>query len=194
MQITITDSPGCSRILFTYRTNGIAGCISTPSRIHSEWVSAMYANSITSNNLSFFRVMKCSCMLLWGTQYWYHLDPKSIKLLATLLCVAQDCQSPNSLEVLLKLGKNHFLLTFIRIEEFIFYLKLFIDTVRLDQVVIDDCKTLIDDFQLSLSLFNKFNELWKNINFKDRFLNKDLEVKMKNFAWLIFITSKGMKK
>ena len=73
-------------------------------------------------------------------------------------------------------------------------MKLFIDTVRLDQVVIDDCKTLIDDFQLSLSLFNKFNELWKNINFKDRFLNKDLEVKMKNFAWLIFITSKGMKK
>lgn len=77
------------------------------------------------------------------------------------------------------------------IQEFVYSLKQFIEHVRLDPVVVEDCKNLIDDFSLALTLFNKFDEVWKKIQIKDRYLNKDCEGKIKNLAWLIFITAKG---
>lgn len=78
-----------------------------------------------------------------------------------------------------------------RIEDFIMSMKYFIEVVKLDAEVLEDCKNLIDDFQLALTLYNKFNEIWKKLGIKDKYLNKDCEGKIKNFAWLIFITAKS---
>ena len=54
----------------------------------------------------------------------------------------------------------------------------------------DECKTLIDDFSLALTLFTKFDELWKKIGIRNR--EKDCEGRIKQVAWLIFITAKGI--
>jgi len=50
---------------------------------------------------------------------------------------------------------------------------------------------LIEDFSMSLTLFNKFNEVWAKMKITDRTLQRDCQGKIKNFAWLIFITAKG---
>lgn len=61
----------------------------------------------------------------------------------------------------------------VSIEEFIFYMKLFIDYVRLPQQLYDRIKDLSEDFTRSLSLFNKFEEIWsKRIGMKDAILQR----------------------
>ncbi len=70
-------------------------------------------------------------------------------------------------------------------------MKQFIDILKLDNSVLDDCKNLIDEFQLSLTLFTKFDEMWKRLGIKDRYLNKEVEIKLRNIAWLIFIIAKS---
>ena len=58
-------------------------------------------------------------------------------------------------------------------------MKTFIDYVRnMDPTVIEDVKQIIEDLNMSLTLFIKFNEIW--------------QVKIKKIAWLIFITAKGI--
>ena len=79
------------------------------------------------------------------------------------------------------------------IDEFTRELKTFIDYVRnMDPTVIEDVKQIIEDLNMSLTLFIKFNEIWQILQIRDRYLNKDNEVKIKKIAWLIFITAKGI--
>lgn len=79
------------------------------------------------------------------------------------------------------------------IDEFTRELKTFIDYVRnMDPTVIEDVKQIIEDLNMSLTLFIKFNEIWQILKIRDRYLNKDNEVKIKKIAWLIFITAKGI--
>lgn len=52
-------------------------------------------------------------------------------------------------------------------------MKLFIDYVRLPQQLYDRIKDLSEDFTRSLSLFNKFEEIWsKRIGMKDAILQR----------------------
>ena len=62
----------------------------------------------------------------------------------------------------------------------------------MDPTVIEDVKQIIEDLNMSLTLFIKFNEIWQILKIRDRYLNKDNEVKIKKIAWLIFITAKGI--
>ena len=55
-----------------------------------------------------------------------------------------------------------------RIDEFIYNLRDFRDTVKLDQAVVTDCSYIIREFALSLTLFNKFEEIWNKLGIKDK--------------------------
>lgn len=62
--------------------------------------------------------------------------------------------------------------------------------VQLESAVITDCDTIIRDFALSLTIFTKFEEIWKKIGINDKSLNKACTDKLKKTAWLIFIIAK----
>jgi len=54
------------------------------------------------------------------------------------------------------------------VDEFIYYLKEFTQTVKIDPSVQTDCMTLINHFILALTIFNKFEEIWGLLGVKDR--------------------------
>ena len=54
------------------------------------------------------------------------------------------------------------------IDDFIYNLKTFIDSVRLDQSVITDCKYIIREFALSSTIFSKFEEYWNRLGIRDK--------------------------
>ncbi len=78
----------------------------------------------------------------------------------------------------------------VSIDEFIFGLKEFIDTVRLEQAVLNDCQTLISSFALNMTIFTKFEELCKKVALRDRTIVRVLAEPMKRAAWLVFILGK----
>jgi len=54
------------------------------------------------------------------------------------------------------------------IDEFIYNLRDFIDTVKLDISVITDCNYIINEFALSYTVFTKFEEIWNKLGIRDR--------------------------
>ena len=70
-------------------------------------------------------------------------------------------------------------------------LKSFIEQVKLDKVVVSECQILIKNFGLAMTVFTKFEEIWKKIGIKDKSLNKDCALKIRNLAWIMFIIAKG---
>jgi len=47
-------------------------------------------------------------------------------------------------------------------------LKALLEQVRLDRVVISECQILIKDFGLAMTVFAKFEEVWKKLGIKDK--------------------------
>jgi hypothetical protein len=46
------------------------------------------------------------------------------------------------------------------IKTFIYYFKHVLDMLKVDPIASDECKMLCEDLQTSISLYNKFDELW----------------------------------
>ena len=66
--------------------------------------------------------------------------------------------------------KTYNLCSFFSIDDFIYNLRDFVHNVRVDAGVLTDCTTVINSFALSMTIFTKFEDLWKLIGFKDRYV------------------------
>ena len=77
-----------------------------------------------------------------------------------------------ALDFYLLLSKYQFLVLILdnlyRIDEFIYHMRDFVDTVKLDQAVVTDCQYIIREFALSFTVFTKFEEIWNKLGIKDK--------------------------
>ncbi len=42
------------------------------------------------------------------------------------------------------------------------------EQVKLDQIVINECSIIIHEFSLAITVYNKFEEIWKQLGITDR--------------------------
>jgi hypothetical protein len=54
------------------------------------------------------------------------------------------------------------------IDEFVYNLRDFIDTVQLDHAVVTECTYIVKEFALSTTIYGKFEEIWTKLGIKDR--------------------------
>lgn len=54
------------------------------------------------------------------------------------------------------------------VEDFIYHLRLFLDTVQLDQIVYSECQIIIKEIGLAVTVYNKFFDIWTKVGIKDK--------------------------
>jgi 5,10-methylenetetrahydrofolate reductase len=72
--------------------------------------------------------------------------------------------------------------------------------VKIDSIVADECKSLIEDFTLSHTLYLKFADIWQTLGIKNKTIkiqpsvtpinSENSAIKLREMAWLLFITAK----
>jgi Retinoblastoma-associated protein B domain/Retinoblastoma-associated protein A domain/Domain of unknown function (DUF3452) len=71
------------------------------------------------------------------------------------------------------------------IHTFIRKLKEFLKVVQIDERVNSDLQAVINSYAFSLTLYNKFDEVWEKLQ-----INREDSKKIKDFSWIVFILSK----
>ena len=57
--------------------------------------------------------------------------------------------------------------------------------------MISECKIVIRDIGLAVTIYNKFNEIWGKVGIKDKSVTRACADKIRKMTWLIFIIAKG---
>lgn len=70
-------------------------------------------------------------------------------------------------------------------------MKVYGDTVKLDEQTSREIKEIMDELSVSITLYSKFQEIWGRLKIADKTLNRESSERMKAMAWLIFITAKS---